>query len=140
VAKRNDVHVRPARKGDEKLIVAWSVESSGKNLYDPNVILYPSTFTMCAFDSTGPLLYMPVQQPMMMDSVAFRPGLDLGRAGLALKTMFQAVITQGYIKGAGEIYFAASEPTVAAIAERHGFEKFLLPVYRVKISELEKET
>ena len=140
MSKRTDVHVRPARKGDEKNVVEWSVAASGENLYDPKVIQYPTTITLCAFDGSGPLLYMPVQQPLFMDACAFRPGLDLGRAGLALKTMFQAVVTQGYIKGSGEIYFAASEPTVAAIAERHGFEKFLLPVYRVKIADLEKET
>lgn len=137
---KRDVHVRPARPGDQKSIIEWSVAESGKNLYDPKVILYPSTFTLCAFDESGPLLYLPVQQPMFMDSCAFRPGLDTGRAGLALKTMFQAVVTQACIKGAGEIYFAASEPTVAAIAERHGFEKVMLPVYRIKVRELEGQT
>ena len=135
---RHDIHVRPARKGDEKSILEWSAGSYEKNLFDPKVLFYPSTFTLCAFDDAGPLLFMPVQQPLFMDSLAFRPGLDPGRAGLALKTMFLAVITQGYIKGNGEVYFAASEPTVAAIAERHGFEKFLLPVYRVKLQDLEK--
>lgn len=137
MSKRSWIQVRPARPGDQKSIVEWSAGAAGQNFYDPDVILYPSTFTLCAFDDSGPLLYMPVQQPLLMDSLAFRPGLEIGRASLALRTMFQAVVTQGYIKGAGEIYFAASEPTVAALSEKHGFERILLPVYRIKIKDLE---
>lgn len=132
------VFVRPATGVDSQPFEDWSKATQG-NLFDPYVPLYGSTFTLCAFNEDGPLVYMPVQQPFFLESLGVRPDADNVDIAAALKAMVQSTVTQAFLKGVGEIYFLGSNPLTDAFAERHGFEKLDFPIYRMKISELVKK-
>jgi len=130
------IFVRPIRPEDTKKFIDWSLETPN-NGFDPEVPKYPSTITLCAYDKDGPLAFMPVQQPFMMDSVASRPGVSKGQIALALKEFTQALVTQAHIKGVGEIYFLATEEGTNKMAENQLFEELPYKVFRVKVKELE---
>jgi hypothetical protein len=132
---RNHVYVRPAKLDDAKAFLDWSLETPN-NEFDPEVVKLPSTFVMCAYNREGPLAYLPVQQPFMLESFASKPGATELQKSEALKALFRAAVTQAHIKGAGEIYFLSTDPGTEALAKNHAFEELPYKVFRAKLKDL----
>jgi hypothetical protein len=125
----NLVFVRPVKPDDTKKFVDWSLETPD-NEFDPEVVKYPSTFVLCAYE--------PIQQAFIMDSFASRPGATKLQIATAMKELFQETVTQGHLKGVGEIMFLGTEKgTEHMTTNQEVFEKLPWSVYRVKIRELE---
>jgi hypothetical protein len=127
------IWIRAAKSSEAELFTKWTIDNIEKNHIDPDILGYPSTRILCAYDKDGPIAFMPAQLPVMMESLAFRPGITNHEAAAALKAFLQEVISSCYETGVGEIYFLSSEPTVAKMAERYGFEKLELTAYRLKV-------
>src|SRR6266850_234937 len=133
------IFVRQAEKRDIDKCTKWAVQNLERNKIDPKVIEYPSTFTLAAYDSEdGVILFMPVQTPLMMESVCVNPEVSDRKQALALKEIVQALVTSCHLQGRGEIYFLGSDERTSAFAENQLFERINVPVYRVRISDLEK--
>jgi hypothetical protein len=129
------IFIRPVRDSDFSKMVLWG---SGNQATDLRVLNYPSTIKLCAFTSEGALAYVPIQQPLLIEAIAFHPLLnDLQKAAI-MKEFTHAAITQAYVLGKGEVYFMGSQPATDSFATRHGFE-LISPVYRTVLAELEKE-
>lgn len=135
---RNHIFVRPVRPEDRELFVQWTWNNISRNGADPEVISYPTTFVLCAYDGDGPLAFMPIQQPLVLDSIAIRPGADNIKIASALRDLFKACVTQAHLKGAGEILFISDEATIQKFASNQAFEKLPVNIYRAKLSDLEK--
>jgi hypothetical protein len=133
------IFVRPAKAEDAEKATNWAVQNLDRNKIDPEVLKYPSTFTLAAYDSeTGPIMYMPVQTSLMMESVCTNPEASDRKQAMALKEIVQALVMQAHLKGIGEIYFIGSDDRTSEFAENQLFEKIEQPVYRVRIRNLEK--
>ena len=136
---RKYIYVRPARPADKELFIKWTIENRDKNGADPEIGSYPTTFVLCAYDEKGPLVFMPVQQPLFLESLAIRPGADTCDVAAALRDLTKACVTQAHIKGSGEIYFISDEATIQRFAKNQIFKQLPVNIYRVKLSDLEKE-
>jgi len=134
---RKHLYCRPARPTEHQLFLDWSINTPD-NEFDPEVARYPSTITWCVYDRFGPLAFMPVQAPLMMESIASRPGASKAEIASALKEFTQECVTQAHIRGAGEIYFLGSEEGTDHMASNQIFEKVPFTVYRVKLKDLEQ--
>lgn len=138
---RRWIFVRPAKPEDAEQFLAWSLTNKEQGDFDPEVAKYPSTVVLCAYDQSGPLAYMPLQQPIMqpffLESLAARPGLTKGETAAVLKEFTQAAVTLAEIKGVGEIYFLGTEEGTDAMAANQMFEKLPYSVYRVRVKDLE---
>jgi hypothetical protein len=138
------IFVRPVTPEDAGIFLKWAVENKG-NEFDPDPVTYPDSFTLCAFDETGPLAYLPIQQPMfvepmMLESFAPKPGLTPLQASAALRELIQACVTIGFMKGTGEMYFLGTNTATNSFAEKSKvFERLDWPVYRLRLSDLTKE-
>ena len=132
------IFVRPARPADAEKFKQWSLGTK-QNLHDPDVALYPSTTTRCAFDSSGPIVFVPFQRPIMLDALAINPESDKVSIAVALKELTQDAVSTAYNEGRGEVYFFCSEPLTQEFCQRHGYIKMEVPVYRMKVSNLEKK-
>lgn len=132
------VFVRPVRQGDLEAFVQWSHDTKD-NLFDPDVVLYPSTFVLAAFDEDGVIAYAPVQQPLMLEALAIRPGASATQVAVALKELTQAVVTATYTKQSGEIYFLCKDDSTIGFALRNGYEELPWRVLRIKTKDLEKK-
>ncbi len=132
---RRHLFCRPARPEDSELFFKWSLETPN-NGFDPEVAKYPSTVTWCVYDQQGPLAFMPVQRPLVMESVASRPGAEKIDIAMALKEFTQNCVTQAHITGAGEILFLGSEEGTNEMAANHLFEEAPYKVYRLKVKDL----
>ncbi len=134
---RKRVYVRPIRPEESKTFLAWAIENQDKSEFDPAVPLYPSSTTWCAYDEDGPLVYQTLQKPVMLESVAPRPGADPKQIAEALKELAQNCITQAHASGAGEIFFLGTDAETDDFAAKHLFEPLPYRVFRVKLRHLE---
>ena len=118
-------------------MLAWLRETLGHNLFDLDVLRHSTTFTLCAYDASGPLLFVPVQQPFLMESLAIRPTLDDTRKALALARITEALITDAHRRDVGEIYLHGHDDRTIKFAARHEFREIMWPFFRINLRELE---
>lgn len=139
---RKHIFVRPIRpeKSETDLAVRWFQANAEKNGYDPSILTWPTTNILCAFDNDGPLVFMPVSSPLMMEFVGIRPGAEPEQVAAALAQLLKETVTQGFIQGRGEVYLLASAEETQRFAERHvPLEECPYRVFRLKLSDLEKK-
>lgn len=132
------VFVKAAKLEDKELFAKWTVETSG-NCPDADILEYPTTRVRCAFNQNGPLIFMPTQVPLHLESLAINPKATAGETALAIRSLFQDAIRTTQENGSGEIYFVGSESTLPKFARHQlggAMEKIEWPVYRIKISNL----
>ena len=132
------VFVRPVKKDPQDIKQMFEFQKiTEDNLYDAEVLNYPTTFVLCAYDKTGPLVYVPIQQPLFMESLGIKPGLSEVDTAVALKELTQALVHTAHVNGHGEIYFMCKEESTIEYAKRQCFEEVPWKVLRVKLSDLE---
>lgn len=131
-------YVRPARQSESRQFLEWS-RSTEDNAFDPEAAARPSTFTLAAYTQESPTAYLPVAQVFMLESLAVKPGQTDLQTAVSIRELMKAVVLQAHIKGVGELYLVGSNPRTNAFAEDRGFEKVEYPVYRMKLSDLEKQ-
>lgn len=137
--RNRHLFVRPAKPEDVVIFEEWS-RNTPDNGFDPKVATYPSTITWCVYDQHGPLAYMPMQCPLVMDSLASRPWASKSEVAAALKELTQEFVTQAHIRGAGEILFLGSEQGTNEMATNQLFEELPYKVYRLKLKDLCEST
>lgn len=131
----NQIFVRPFRQGEIEKLVSWG---SVNPAWDSRIINYPSSFALAAFNNSGTLGFLPVQRPLVMEAMGFHPLTTDTQKALVMKELTHGLILQAYALGAGEIYFMGSDNGTNDFAERQGFKKIDMPMYRVRIADLER--
>lgn len=127
--------VRPARPEDVENFITWSMNTKD-NLFDPDTTNYPSTAVLCAFNEHGPIVYCPIQHPFFMEHLAIKPGASPIDVAVALKAITDAVVTQAYLKGVGEIYFLCKDESTINFAKTI-YEELPWKIFRLKLKNLE---
>jgi hypothetical protein len=128
------IYVRTAEPRDSGPFAEWAGQNPA---LDIRALKYPGSFTLCAYDETGVLCFLPVQQPFYMEAMSFRPDLSESEKALAMKELTHALITFCHQKGAGEIYFMGSNEHTNEFAKRQAFTELPWKTYRVKLNDLE---
>lgn len=105
------------------LVKAWLESTPDGNLFDPDVMNHESTFLLQAFDRTGPLAFMPVQQPLMLENLIFRPGLNAVETAACIARLAEHALEECYARDAGEAYFLCRDQSTLKFAERHLFRE-----------------
>ena len=135
---------------ERDIAVRWAKSTPDGDLLDFDIFEHDSTFLLGARQSgrpstreldSGPrLAYLPVQQPLMLENLIFRPGLSDRERALAITRMTEHAISEAYRRDVGEIYFLCREESTRKFAERHLFRNVreLVPgieVYRLNLRE-----
>jgi hypothetical protein len=127
---------------DMKTFIEWAWKARAINCFDPDVIGYPRSIMLAADDNEGPLLYLPVQPVLMLESLAPRPDVSPRKEAMALWKMGEML--EGISKDTGiqEQYFMCKDDRVADICSKHGFEEmkgYRLMKKKIKPLELPPE-
>ena len=100
----------------------WARSTPDGALLDLDIFAHQSTFLLSAMQSgQGKLAYCPVQQPLMMENLIFKPGLRDRDRALAMTRMAEHAIAEAYRRDVGEIYFLCRDASTLAFADRHKF-------------------
>lgn len=109
-------------------------------LLDLDIFEHCSTFTLEAFGKDGAHAFCPIQQPLMMENLIFRPGLSLGETGQAIMRLAEHAVEEAYRRDVGEVYFLCRDQSTCEFAERYGFKdvaELAIPLkcYRLNLRE-----
>ena len=129
------VFVRSANPEETQMFFDWAKENAHGE-FDPEVARFKSSITWCAYDKDGPLVFQTAQRPIMLESLAIRPGATNLQVASAMRELTQNAVTQASIIGAGEIYFLGSSDDTNKFATNHIFEEVPGKMYRLKIKDL----
>jgi hypothetical protein len=132
---KRHVFVRPISPHESALFLGWALENPHGE-FDAEVPRFPSSRTWCAYDKDGPLVFQTIQQPLMLESLAPRPGATKEQIAIATKELTQNAITQASLGGSGEIYYLSSDPDTDRLATNQIFTELPYKVFRVKLADL----
>jgi hypothetical protein len=109
-------------------------------LLDWDIFAHDSTFTLEAFAQDGSHAFCPIQQPLMMENLIFRPGLSVGETGQAIMRLAEHAVEEAYRRDCGEVYFLCRDESTCRFAERYGFKdvaQLAIPLkcYRMNLLE-----
>lgn len=128
-------------------LLEYAQSTPDGNLLDMDIFGRDSTFLLETLRSspgergwaTDRLSYLPVQQPLMLENLLFRPGLTDRERSLAMTRMVEGAIAEAYRRKVGELYFLCRHTETCAFAERHKFAdigaRFGLKTYRLNLLE-----
>lgn len=128
------IFVRPARNGEGHLLLEWSKDQPE---WDASIAYQPRTFTLAAYDKNKIIMFLPTQQPYMLETAAINPEASDLETASAFREIVQALVTQAHANGVSELYFLGSDDGTSAFAANHIFQKLPFTVYRCRINDLE---
>lgn len=113
------------------------------NLFDADILNYRDKLKFyCARTEGRPVLHMPVQNILMLDSLAVEPDATEMEVAKAIAVLMQFIIGKAIEQGYNEILFMVRDKSVATYAERHGFETMLenpetgTKLFRMKVKHI----
>lgn len=119
---REPIKVEFMHPEDQAQMAEWIAANSARNDVDPNIFCYPATRVLKASNGK-PLVYMPVQNVQMLESLGINPEANAAEVSLALKDLLQVIEWEGRKAGHGEILFLTSDKSTKRFAGNHGLEK-----------------
>jgi hypothetical protein len=128
------IFVRPVRPTDSKEYLEWVKDQPG---WDAYIALQPRTFTLAAYNKNKTIMYLPIQQPYILETAAINPEASELEVASAFKELVQSLVTLSHSNGVSEIYFLETDSGTSEFAGNHVFEKLPYAVYRVRVSDLE---
>jgi hypothetical protein len=103
----------------------WFEGIAKQSHLDPDVFRYPKTTLIQAYNkATGkPILYVPVHDVFMMESLGPNPEASDGEIAAALAQVVKSIHWEAYKQGLGEIYFPCTNERTAEFAGNHSFKR-----------------
>lgn len=133
------VIVKLARADELEEMRDWLRTTRDGELFDYDVLEHESTFVLQAMGTDPKYFsaYLPVQQPLMLESLVCRPGLSSAQTAQALTRLSEYAISEAFRRDAGEVYFLTRDEDTAKFAQRHKFKPLPdgLKVYRLNLRE-----
>lgn len=123
---------------EAKLFTDWVWQARKINMFDPEVLKAPRAAMVRAVNEQGPLLFVPLQPVLMLESLAPKPGLTPRQEAMSLWRVGEAVEGAAKLCGFQEVVFMTRDDRVADICAEHGFEE--LKGVRVLKKKIKLET
>lgn len=124
--------MRVAREEDAKEIAEW-LSKTKNNYFDPDILSYQTFRAISSYGAGGNVAHLPSQQGLILESVALNPAAKSLDAGQAFRDLVKGQQLLASSFGIREMYFIATDPTVAKVAVDHGFTTIGWPVLRLKL-------
>lgn len=116
---REPIKVEIMKLDDLPQMAEWMSALSSRNHVDTSIFAYRATDVLKASNGQ-PLIYMPRQRVMMLESLAINPDAQQSDVALALRALIQVSEYEGRVAGHGEMYFLCSDPETKRYALAHG--------------------
>lgn len=102
-------------------MLEWRKSTLDGELFDLDVLAHESTFTIGARLGKERIAYLPVQQPLMLENLIFKPGLTESFKARAMTKLAEFAVSEAYRRDVGELYFLCCDQSTLAHADRHHF-------------------
>lgn len=128
------MNIRKAKAEDAANILDWGEREKSVNLFDREVLYYPTTETLCV-ENGKPICYLPAQVVPMIESIILNPDATILERGKAIRKAIDGLLESAYKDGMREAYFVCESQDMVDYAQRVGFEKLEWPVCRIRLGE-----
>lgn len=125
--------VRFGRREDAAKIIQW-INGNPANHFDKDILEYPTLRTVCSYDESGVVGFLPFHQVLMLESTAWSPESSRFDRAQAGRDFTKAAELMASSLGIREIYFLGGESGMGQMAVNgHGYEELTLKVFRMKL-------
>jgi hypothetical protein len=100
----------------------WLRTTLDGDLFDHDVLAHASTFIVNARSNKERLAYLPIQQPLMLENLIFRPMMSATDKARVIAKLAEFAVSEAYRRDAGELYFLCRDQSTVEFAERHLFK------------------
>jgi len=118
-------------KEDIPQAVEW-LNKTPQNLFDPGILNYPTLKILKSYNSV-PVAYMPVQNALVLESLAVDQEAPLLEKAQAFRDLVKGAELYASSMGMKELYMACIDPNVIEVAKSHGFEVLPYTMLRMKL-------
>lgn len=121
------VTIRDAEARDAEKFIPWVWDARAENMFDPDVLEYPTTNVLAAEDDDGgQILFLPIHNAIICESLAINPETNVGMIALGLREMDKKVVDIATAHRVREIYFLTRKDSgMQKLAESHGYEEVM---------------
>ena len=113
-------------------LAEWLKRTKG-NLFDQDILSYPSLRALRSYGPDGSVAYLPMQTVLMLESLAVKEGIEPMQAAQAFRDLVKGAMLTASGDRIKEIYFVCEDENVLKVAEGHGFERLPWAVTRIKL-------
>jgi hypothetical protein len=107
---------------EKEQMVSWLKFTLDGDLFDMDVLQRASTFIVNARSNKERLAYLPIQQPLMLENLIFRPMMSPSDKARVIAKLAEFAVSEAYRRDAGELYFLCRDQSTVEFAERHLFK------------------
>jgi hypothetical protein len=125
--------VRWAQPEDSAQILEWVHANEKVNLFNADILKYPTLRVFCSYDENGPINYLPFQRVFMLESAAPRPGATAAELAQSFRDLTKAAELTASGEGIREIYFLDGGGGLGEMATHHDYELLPYKVYRMRL-------
>lgn len=134
----HQVWVRPFQaETDAKLLVEWLYAGREKNRFDPEIFRKKQVEIWTAFDDTGIVGFIPVARCYLVESLAFKPGIDPRVEAQALQSWQRVQVNEAFKNNVADAFFVTFDETVLEFAKRYGWKDVVVPMVNMHFAGLE---
>lgn len=132
------VWVRPyVAEKDHKLLAEWLFLLREKNRFDPEIFKKGQAEIYVCFDSTGPVMFVPIVSGNQVESLALKPGLSPVTAAKAFQAWQHVFIWELHKRNIPDAFFFTYDKTVLEFAQRYGWRETVVPALNLHVDGLE---
>jgi len=124
--------VRYITPDDSKKFIEW-INNTPANLYDAEVLKYPTLKVVCSYGENGPVAFLPFQRVLMLESLAVNQEAAVIETAQAFRDLVKAAELDASGTQCKEMYFICKDENVLRVAQGHGFERIEFPVVRMRL-------
>ena len=139
-----DIWATPVRPAEIAQLDA-RLKDTPDNLFDVDILQYPDKVKFYCARAEKPLVFLPIQNVLMLESLGVEPGTSGLDVAKAIEVLIKFTVGKALDMGYNELYFVVKDANVARYAERHGFELMMHDpeikcyLFRMKLSTLLRE-
>ena len=134
------VYVRPFNPKDEKergLLVEWLDAGRHKNRFDPEIFLREQVSILTCFNEEEILGFIPIALAMLIESLAFKPGISPRDEAKCLQAMQHHVVQRAFEKNIPDAFFVTFDETVMEFAKGYNWNEVRVPMLNLHFASLE---
>ena len=119
------------RTEQQEQFLEW-VNATPGNLFDRDILKAPTLSVLCSYNGS-PVAYLPMQQALVLESLAVNQAATLMDKGQAFRDLVKGAEQHASSHKIRELYMPCEDERVIRVAENHGFERLKWPVLRMKL-------
>lgn len=126
------ISVTLAQPSDAALASEW-MTSTKDNLFDSEILTYPSLRILKASVNGEPSAFLPMQPVFVLESIAHRPDITPRENAYCLRKLQDQIEETARSYGIREVYWVCRDESLINFSEHHGYRKMPGTLMRMKI-------